>query len=796
MIPANRIRALPAARAILLLVPVLAVLAAPAPAPAAEGLTPWDVARLRSVRSAAVSPGGGHVAYTVAVPRDPFEDEDGPAWRELHVVSLADGASRPFVTGEVNVDAVRWTPDGAGIAFLAKRGDDENKALWVIPLAGGEARRVLAHGAGVEEYDFSPDGRRVAVLAAEEEPEEEKELKEKGFDAEVYEERLDPVKVWVAAVGADGAAGEPRDLRLDGSATELHWSPAGDRLAVALAPTPLIDDFYMNRRVRIVDPATGEVVGRIDNPGKLGELAWSPDGARLALIAGIDRHDPSAGRLMVVPAGGTTPAELLTDLLPDYLGEVQEVAWTDSETLVFVGHEGVEASLHRVRRDGGGHAVLVDTGGPIWRSLSLSDGGAAAALVADAPTHPAELFTWSAAIAAGADGDSPESSPRALGDLAGIELSAPAPERRTDSNPWLAGKRLAPQEVIRWTARDGLSLEGVLIGPLDEQSGRRYPLILAVHGGPEAHDSDGWLTGYADPGQVAAARGFAVFYPNYRGSTGYGVEFSKVSQGDPAGKEFDDLVDAVDYLVASGLADPGRVGITGGSYGGYATAWASTYYSERFAAGVMFVGISEKIAKFGTSDIPEELYLVHDRMRPWEEWQVMLERSPVYHVEKARTPLLIAHGDADPRVHPSQSMILHRFLKLLGNVPVRLVFYPGEGHGNARAASRLDFNLRMMRWFEHYLQGPGGTPPPPDVEVRDPEAPEEAEEPEPEEEAEPAEGMPPAPGVEPEIPPEIEEEVIEELEEGSPVEPEPGSAVGRLTPAFPPRTADGLRLAG
>jgi dipeptidyl aminopeptidase/acylaminoacyl peptidase len=771
MSPANRFRALPAARAILLLAPILAALAVPAPAPAAEGLTPWDVARLHAVRSAAVSPDGTHVAYTVAVPRDPFEDEDGPAWRELHVLSVADGTSRPFVTGEVSVDAVSWTPEGAGIAFLAKRGDDESEALYVIALAGGEARRVLGHGDGIEEYDFSPDGRRVAVLAAEEEPEEEKELKEKGFDARVYEERLDPVKVWVASIGADGKAGEPRDLGLDGSASELHWSPAGDRLAVAVAPTPLIDDRYMNRRVRIVDPVTGEVVGGIDNPGKLGELAWSPDGARLALIAGVDRHDPSPGRLMVVPAGGATPAEMLTDLLPVYRGEVQEAAWLDSETLVFVGHEGVEASLHRIRRDGGGHAVLVDTGGPIWRSLSLSEGGGEAALVADAPSHPAELFTWSAAAAAGAGGESPDPRPGALGDLAGIELSAAAPERRTDSNAWLAGKRLAPQEVIRWHARDGLELEGVLIGPLDEQPGRGYPLILAVHGGPEAHDSDGWLTGYSDPGQVAAARGFAVFYPNYRGSTGYGVEFSKVSQGDPAGKEFDDLVDAVDYLVASGLADRERVGITGGSYGGYATAWASTYYSERFAAGVMLVGISEKIAKFGTSDIPEELYLVHDRMRPWEEWQTMLERSPVYHVEKARTPLLIAHGDADPRVHPSQSMILYRFLKLLGNVPARLVFYPGEGHGNARAASRLDFNLRMMRWFEHYLQGPGGEPPPPDVDPRDPEASAEGDQPE-----AAAEGMPPAPGIEPEVPPEIEEEVIEELEEGSPVEPEPGLA--------------------
>jgi dipeptidyl aminopeptidase/acylaminoacyl peptidase len=333
----------------------------------------------------------------------------------------------------------------------------------------------------------------------------------------------------------------------------------------------------------------------------------------------------------------------------------------------------------------------------------------------------------------------------------------------TRSNPRLDQVRLAPQEVVRFRARDGLELEGILIRPRDERPGRRYPLILAVHGGPEAHHRNGWLTTYGGPGQVAAARGFAVFYTNYRGSTGRGVAFSKLSQGDPAGKEFDDLVDAVDHLVASGLADRDRVGVTGGSYGGYATAWASTYYSDRFAAGVMFVGISDKIAKAGTTDIPDEEYLVHIRSRPWEEWQRMLERSPAYYVERGRTPLLIAHGDSDPRVHPSQSMILYRFLKVLGNVPVRLVFYPGEGHGNARAASRLDYNLRMMQWFEHYLQGPGGAPPPPEIEHEEPGA--AGEEPAAED------GMATAPESAPEVPPEIEEEVIEELEQGTPVEP-------------------------
>jgi dipeptidyl aminopeptidase/acylaminoacyl peptidase len=227
---------------------------------------------------------------------------------------------------------------------------------------------------------------------------------------------------------------------------------------------------------------------------------------------------------------------------------------------------------------------------------------------------------------------------------------------------------------------------------------------MYVHGGPESHESNGWLTSYSRPGQVAAAKGFAVFYPNYRGSTGRGVEFSKMGQADAAGKEFDDLIDGIDHLIELGIADPNAIGVTGGSYGGYASAWCSTFFSDRFAASVMFVGISDNISKVGTTDIPEEMFLVHHRMRLWDDWDYFLERSPIRHVQKNRTPTLILHGKEDPRVHPSQSLELHRHLKTLGQAPVRLVLYEGEGHGNRKAAARLDYNLRMLRWMQHFLQ--------------------------------------------------------------------------------------------
>ena len=185
-----------------------------------------------------------------------------------------------------------------------------------------------------------------------------------------------------------------------------------------------------------------------------------------------------------------------------------------------------------------------------------------------------------------------------------------------------------------------------------------------------------------------------------------------ISQRDPAGKEFDDLVDAVQFLVENKNIDAKKVGVTGGSYGGYATAWCSTKYSEHFAAGVMFVGISNTISKMGTTDIPEEEFLVHAYNRPWDDWDFYLRRSPIYHVGNCKTPLLIVHGKDDPRVNNGQSRELYRHIKVRTKTPVRLVFYPGEGHGNRLAAARYDYLLRSLRWFEHFLmRGESEIPP-------------------------------------------------------------------------------------
>lgn len=645
----------------------------------ADGLTPLDVAKLQAAGGAQISPDGRYLLYTVSIPRDPGQADfkNGPADPELHLYDLKTKADRVFIAGDDNLRALGWGPDSRFISFLSKRGEDKKTSLYTISVDGGEAVRRLSFSEDIRSYDIAPDGKRVAFIATDPVPSEVEKRKGLGFDPEIFEEDWRTSRLYLSSLDADTSKLEP--LAIEGHLSEVEWSPkAGDdRLLVVTAPNPGVDASLVYRRLHVVD-TSGKVIASMANPGKLGTSKWSPDGTMVAYTAGIDAHDPDESGFFV--ADSKTGAS--KNLIAGVEGKVDAFAWKSPSQLLTAMSFGADSRLVNISTSGKRENAASN---PDLNYLEVDIARNGAVVVAaDSWKHPRELFVNG--------------------------------RRITNSNPWLATKRLAKQELVSHTARDGLRLEGVLVHPLEGTTSGPAPLILTVHGGPESHVDDGWVTAYSNPGQVAAAQGYAVFYPNYRGSTGRGVAFTKTSQGDAAGKEFDDLIDAVDHLIEQGIADRSKIGVTGGSYGGYATAWCSTKFSDRFAAGVMFVGISDKVSKVGTTDIPDEEYLVHSRKRPWEAFDFFAERSPIRHIENARTPLLIMHGKEDPRVHPTQSMEMYRYLKMMGQTPVRLVLYPGEGHGNRKAAARYDYNLRMMQWFDHYLKGEGGDKPAPELE--------------------------------------------------------------------------------
>ncbi len=674
-------------RPLALFLAILGLLAATTPAQ--QGVTVHEACTLRSVSRAELSPDGGMIAYETSLPRDP-RVEDGGARRELRVMAVGDEAPGRLYLSE-SFSGWRWHPNGGGILFVARRSGDDVTSLYHLPIDGGEARRLFVPEGQIRDWDVSVDGEMI-VYTAKVEAETAPEVA-RGYDQVIFGTTEAEVALRVAQL--DGS----KDVRveLDGAPWGPAISPDGKTVAFWRSPTSSVDDSYMHKRLWVLDIAGLKASSLIDNPGKVGDLAWSPDSTRIAFISAIDKHDPKESTLMVADAR-TGSLKILTP--EDFEGHVSSPSWHlvpgaggDSLQIFFLVDRGTISEVMYQSPEGGemkhpAKTVAVegeDREPVIWRSLAMTrtDRGFVYASVAESARHPRELYVQG--------------------------------RRATFSNPETIdseeGRKLGRQETIRYTARDGLEIEGVLIWPTDYQEGRRYPLICMIHGGPEAHYSDGWLTAYSMPGQVAAAKGYFVFHPNYRSSTGRGVAFSKAGQGRSAREEFDDIVDGVDHLIERGLVDGKKVGITGGSYGGYASAWGATYYSDRFAASVMFVGISEQLSKIFTTDIPDESFLVHWRMRPWGNWMKYLEASPIYYIERAKTPILILHGEQDPRVPVAQSIELYRALKMRGGVPTRLVLYPREQHGNRNAAARFDYGLRMMRWFDSYLMGKGEMPP-------------------------------------------------------------------------------------
>ena len=640
-------------------------------------ITAENLATLQSVSQAQISPSGEFVAYTRSVPREIYVEKDGKNWGELYLVD-DQGIERPYITGKVNVKNIQWSNDGSLVYFLAKMKGDKFTALYQIAVDGGQAQKTLAlKNTSVNDYALSNDNKTIAVLAKKAKEKSVKKLKKLGFKAEVYEEQLTDQFLYVVDLEQSNKSITPEAWNLSGYVSDVHFSPTGKTLLVKTQPTALIDDKYMKSQWHIVDIAKKSVTTSFATKGKLGAAEFSYDGKFVALHGAENEHDPATGRLFLAEVDSGK----VTDWLPNFKGHVSDFEWSNKRNeLYFIANVGTESIVAKIKTASNKYKKVVKAGKFIASNLSISDSDKTITVKANTAQHPSEVFM--------------------------LRSNGKKQTRLTHSNNWLSDISLAKQESLIIKARDGVEIGGVLIYPLDYKKGQRYPLIMSVHGGPESHDKNGWVTAYSRPGQLAAAQGYAVFYPNYRGSTGKGVEYSKLGQNDYAGKEFDDLVDLKNHLVNIGLVNEKKVGITGGSYGGYASAWGATKLTKHFAASVMFVGISNQLSKFGTTDISNEMHLVHARSYPWEKWQWYLERSPIYWVGQSETPLLIMHGKDDPRVHPGQSMELYRYMKVRGKT-VRLVYYPNEGHGNKRAAAKYDYSLRLMRWMDNYLKHDG-----------------------------------------------------------------------------------------
>lgn len=638
---------------------------------AQDVLGPEELLKLKTCTDAKISPDGNWIAYTVQVPRT-ANDSPGKAYSELNVVSVKTREIRPLITGKVHVKSPQWSSDGYQLTYLSKGEEDAVTQVWMIPISGGEPKQITRATTSVLYFRWHPRKNQIVYIATSPKSEREKFLSEKGYEFIYYQENLKHRNLYIQDLTTEIDAIQ---LTNDITVWDFEFSPENEVIAASVSEKNLIDYWYMFRKIYLLDLDTKNFNQLTDNHGKLGNYAFNPSGLKLAYAASLTRADHQVSQVYVINTTGG-PAKNLT--IPDFRGHVNWVGWKDNQTVLYHSGEGVWSTLSEVNAAGGERQIILHSKkeGAIFKTLSYDNHGKRFAMIGSSPSIPGEVYFWKP----------------------GNEM-----KRLTQSNPWLEDLTLGKQKVVKYKARDDVEIEGLLMYPVNYKAGQHYPLVVYIHGGPEHHNYNNWLSPYSRPGQVLTGKGYAVFYPNYRASTGYGVKFGTEGYNDPAGKEFDDIADGIEFLINEGIVDADRVGLAGGSYGGYAAAWFATYYTKYVKAVCMFVGVSDLISRRSTTDIVYEELYVHSGKKLEEMWDLSLERSPIYWAHQSKTAVLIYGGADDTRVHPSQSLELYWRLKMNDHPAVRLVQYPGEKHGNAKQPGQIDVLYRQIQWLDWYV---------------------------------------------------------------------------------------------
>ncbi len=635
-------------------------------------LTPEMIVDLNSVRQVAISPDGKSIAYVLSVPRT-ADEAPGRSYSEIWLTDVKGASPVQYSSRPVSASSVSWSPDGKHLYFLTKQTDrNPHTQVYRMPVAGGAPALVTEYENTVSRYALSPDGKWLAFIAIPVKTAEKLAAEAAGQDWTIPDS--DPINagLWLQNL----ASGEVRRLT-DNShyVRNIYWSPDNNTIAFRSTATPAVDEDYVFSKISTVNVSSGDVQPLCKTEGKLGTMAYSPDGSQFAFLGAVDISDPIAQSLFVVPASGGTPKNFMEGA--EKSGSA--LAWLDNGKIALLSNEGCVSSIDIVEV-ASGKMKSVYKGTPIVNSISVHAKSKSFAAVAHASAHPSEVFT---------------------GSLKNGKMT-----KLTDHNPQLANVRLAKEEVIEWQGADGWRIEGVLTYPLNYEAGKRYPLALQIHGGPEGVSQNGWSTRPTYPVQFLAANGYMVLQPNYRGSGGRGVAYSKGDHDDLGGKEFADVLAGVDALVDRGMVNNDQVCTGGWSYGGYFSAWAATRHSQRFKASMAAAGLTNWISFSGTTDIPHEMALVHWNSYWYQQRDLHWERSPLYHIQNAQTPTLVVHGMKDDRVHPEQSMQLYTALKH-NNVDTKLLLYPREPHGLTERANMLHYMDMLINWYDKYVKDNG-----------------------------------------------------------------------------------------
>jgi dipeptidyl aminopeptidase/acylaminoacyl peptidase len=697
-------------------------------------MTFLDMQQMRQVAAETPSPDGKWMLYTLSTP----DWKEARRQTDIYLVSLQQGVAstkRMTFTKDKNETSPRWARDGSFFLFLSNREAPENASsrnqLYVMRPDGGEARRVsdakegvsdfalsddgrwiafrsgkngeeqlyslpgdlpdaavaeqiTRHPTGVSSWRWAPDGQRIYFVTPDTIDEDEKARRDKKFTVNIRNPETPVSSLWALDITArstkrltDGGAYSADDFTISKDSKWIGFrglSP--NRYQRGITQENLYSDLYL------LEAATGSIE-RLTNNAEIGESipSFSPDSTQVAFSGPDDLSTYGMTNDRVYLRAIADKGKPFRKLGESFDGDVSVGFWSrDGSTIYF--NEGIKATNQIVALD-----VRYNNVRPLTEekgSVSIQEDAKSGVLLinyADGTT-PATVFT--------------------------VDTVANASTRKswrqlTDPNPQVRGFALGQQEEITWKSKDGTMVGGVLVKPVGYRAGQRYPLIVAIHGGPASADILGFNGGYGS--QVYAGAGYVVLRPNYRGSTNYGVKHRTDIVGNYMAPGYDDIIAGVDHLIAQGIADPDRMGALGWSAGGHWSNWILTH-TDRFKAISTGAGTMNWISMYAQSDVQRNRQFYLGNKLPYDDFDAYWNQSPLKYIKNAKTPTMIHVVEGDPRVPSPQSIELHMALKQLG-VPTELYMYPGNTHGIPDPRNQFVKSTSEMAWMDYYVRGLG-----------------------------------------------------------------------------------------